>query len=1085
MNPFAQDSQGTSSGSGGSTNPFAPKSSSDLNSSIGLYNLAQAQGGTIAQAADELVHPSTSILSTIGNGFKNAFSKFVDFISIPSEVVAGVLSDKYSISDAIKNKIRPSDVIFGDQNPDNTTMQKIGSFLVRTATDIVLDPLTYVGELPFKGALQSISLEEKGAAALGKSVEEAGFATAKINRDVGTPLYKALTAQANGVAKADELFTQFSKGLENTGKLNKIGMTGEEVTTAAKSELDKLILKQSIDAPLDIDFAKKAMSNLIEAHPALAETIIDKGGFKYFGKTLLSSQRISSALQLIPGMTMLDEATLPMRRFLQAPFDPAIIKSEETGKYVRLPEEFVALKNSSAKIRDMQINATYRNLENIVKENKLTAQEAINLSDSLMAGTMPADKRLANAYTQYMAENENQLKWMQESGIPIARRESFGMPLTQERVSNVNIKGLTKGGITKKAGASFERTTGKFVNTETGESTIGTAESLGLERKTIDNQETYKELFTDSNGKEYERFNATMTELRNAGFKFEPNAIIAQGIRAADNARAGSMTRMMRNAAEMFGRLEDEAPEGWRALNVGKETSERLGLSSGESDFAINILGKNGKQIVFHPAIAQALEDSGKAMFNDAATQDVFKYFDKVQSLWKAGVTSIFPAFHGRNAISNVFQNFLDIGYHAINPASHSAATQLVYEDKIANKLERLSFSTDSTVAEKAKLELQDHLNKTFFTDATGKDWSSGELRQILKKKGIAFVGGTGQIDVDSMKGIDDISKDLFGVEGNVNKAKNIAGTIATAPIKGGRLVGSMIEDQAKVLNFITNLKATGDVNHAAARTAMFLFDYSNLTNFEKTFMKRVLPFYTFTRKNLELQVKTLLENPSRISQEIHGLTSLGQALSGGQLSQEDEDKLPDWIKSGINILGSKKGNKVSIYGSFGTPIEQPFAALQINQILGSVSPLIRLPIEQATGYSWFQQKPLSDVSNAAAFKNAPQAIKNFIGYTEVTGKDKNGQEYKFATSLHPENMNILNNLPFYGRVMSSLKQMDNVDISTQDKILQQLIGVRPFSFDLEQEQNKKEATLESELKQLLTKAGVTAQFTRTYIPKN
>lgn len=1077
MNPFATGASDTSSSAG--NNPFAPSGGvTDLNSSEGLLSLALQQGGSVSETAQELVHPTTSILSTIGSGFKNAFSKFVDLISIPNEVVAGVLSSKYSIGDAIKNRIKTSDVIFGDQDPKATTMQKVGSFLVRTATDIALDPLTYLTFGASEGilgvsSLQKITLGEEAAAQLGREA----FSSAALSSDVGTPIYRALTAQANGSAKAIELM----------GKARGIA---PEITDLASKELET-ILKGTIDAPLNMDFAKKAMTNMLEAAPGLAETVIDKGGIKYFGKTILSGQRIASALRMIPGMTLVDEATKPFRLALQAPFDSGIVKDVNTGKYVRLPEEFVAAKDTAEKLAAMRTDGAYQNLNNIIKGNKLTVDEAKLLSDNLLAGTMPADERLANAYKQALGFNEDQLKWLQESGVPVARRENFGMPLVRTDTTAVNFTPeIASTGA--KGAATFERTTGKFIDTATGEVKIGTSDALGLTRKVAEdgtpelknltNPDTYKEVFADAQGNEYERFNATMTELKQAGFKFEDNAIIANAMRAANNAKVGATRRFIREAAQSFSRVASEAPEGWRRINIGNVAQE--------SSKILQVLGKEGEDLVFHPMIAQELEKSVKAVITDAPTNDILKLYDKVQSLWKAGVTSVFPAFHGRNALSNVFQNFLDIGLQSFNPATHGAATQMVFYDKQAARLERLAYSSEASVAEEAKTALTELLGRNMFTDATGHEWSIGELRQTLKERGIAFVGGTGQIDVSNAKSTEEAVQSLFPEsKTTAQKAGAIAKKVLPvtqdfAPFEAGRLVGSMIEDQAKLVNFMTNLRATGDVSHAAARTSMFLFDYGNLTGFEKTFVKRLIPFYTFTRKNLELQVKTLLSTPGRISAELTGLTNLGQAISGGKLTQEEYDALPDWIKSGVNILKSKKGSTLEIYGSLGTPIEQPFAAFQPNQFLGSISPLVRVPIEQATGYSWFQGKPLSDVTNAAGFKNAPQAVKDFIGYKAITGKKKDGTPFTWYVALNPSNMNIINNLPLVGRVMSSIKQMQNVDVASDSKVLQQLVGVRPYSFDTDQLQAQKELDLQNELKDLLTKAGVTSQFTRTYVPK-
>jgi hypothetical protein len=56
-----------------------------------------------------------------------------------------------------------------------------------------------------------------------------------------------------------------------------------------------------------------------------------------------------------------------------------------------------------------------------------------------------------------------------------------------------------------------------------------------------------------------------------------------------------------------------------------------------------------------------------------------------------------------------------------------------------------------------------------------------------------------------------------------------------------------------------------GDTAAEAARfTNRHLFDYGDLTQFEKSVLRRVLPFYTFTARNTPQQVRALLERPGK-----------------------------------------------------------------------------------------------------------------------------------------------------------------------------------------------------------------------------
>ena len=119
--------------------PGFGRSENDLSTPEGLLELARLQGGAVAEVAEELMHPEKSLLSRMGESAKTTFRSFVDVISIPSQVIAGIMSPDHSIKEAIDQDIMPSDVLFGDQDPDDdSAMSKVGNFITRFATDVLL-----------------------------------------------------------------------------------------------------------------------------------------------------------------------------------------------------------------------------------------------------------------------------------------------------------------------------------------------------------------------------------------------------------------------------------------------------------------------------------------------------------------------------------------------------------------------------------------------------------------------------------------------------------------------------------------------------------------------------------------------------------------------------------------------------------------------------------------------------------------------------------------------------------------------------------------------------------------------------------
>lgn len=1045
----------------------------DLNTSQGLLTLAQSQGGAVSQAATELVHPNTGILSTIGNKFKNAFGDFVDLISTPSQVVAGVLSKEHTIGEAIKKNISPSDVIFGKSDPNASIYAKTGNFLVRTATDILLDPLTYLtfgagGVLGASGRT-SVILGEKAAAKVGKEAFDAAIVSKE-----GQKLFQyvnKLGKQAQGTTAYD------------------IVKTGDEAMDLAGEELGHL-LKNTVDAPLNENFARDVMTRVMERNPALVETLLDKGGIKYFGQTILSAQRLKSTMAMVPGMSSLDVITQQPRLAIQSLFNPNVVRDGQ-GVWTKIP---AGLAEMSQRYRDLvsaRGDKAMRSLDDAVRTFKLNDTQAQFLMAALENNMLPSDKRLADAMKFMLNYSEEDWKRLVDTGLLSSevRLERFAPHMLVKTKPTSVAWRMPPSDAT---GATEMRKGARFTNSQTGETIVGFADDLGLKTSGVNDN-----IFIDANGVEYTRetapiFNVQSREqfedieatlfkdpkkaqkmlddMKQEGFEiFDPNLVTAWAARSLKNIKATTMREFLNDVASTFGVNAKIADERYVRIN-----------SSGVNDAVQQILGKEG-EMAFHPAIAAYIEKFAGSVINDDATMEFLKAYDKLQNFWKASVTSIWPAFHGRNAISSVLQNFLDIGVNALNPRIHTMASSLIYSDRVMNKLQRQALGTGAK-ADAARKQIADIAERVMFTDASGYKWTFGELRQVVKNHNVAF---TSRIltATDVAGGPEKIAERLFPP----TTKKGKLGRLMEKPADIGQdIVGRTFEEQARLVNFIANLRHTGDVTMAAQRTKQFLFDYGHLTNFERQVMRRIVPFYTFMRKNLELQARAIVNTPGRIAAEIHAIGTLGEVLSGGQtLSDEEREALPDWVKDGVTILTKKNGDMVNILANLGTPLEQPFQMMQANVLLGSVSPLIRLPVETGAGYSFFHGKPLSEVTNATAFQRAPKVIKDLIGFTKIEGTRSDGTPYTWNVALNPNMMNFILNLPPTSRMFTTLRQMDTADVATQAKIFQATTGVKVYSFDLEAERAKKEREMKQKLEDLLTKAGVTAQFTRTYIPQS
>lgn len=583
-------------------------------------------------------------------------------------------------------------------------------------------------------------------------------------------------------------------------------------------------------------------------------------------------------------------------------------------------------------------------------------------------------------------------------------------------------------------------------------------------------------MFISEGGTAYNRARASVQEARQLGVDFEENSMIALLIRSMESIKVATGRDFMQEVAMKMGVRSSEAGDGWRALGT-------TGLEHQGIDVSRGLRTPDGEEIFFHPLVAKQIEEFGSSLAADEAINVVARNYDKLQNLFKASVTAIFPAFHGRNAISNVMLNFLDIGYHALRPEINVASASLLNTNAKLNRLAQRIAKGDI----KASEEYTNIMSKVFIKDKLGREWTTAEIISLVKKNVVGFnPRNLGQIDQVQFgrSTVDEIKEHLYpSTRTEKLKAKvQPINPLSTnnALIKKGFQVGQIVEDHARVVNFLANLKGTGDPQLAAQRVKMFLFDYQNLSSFERKFLRRIIPFYTFSRKNLELQTKTLFTRPGAIAGEIRAIQTIGDALSGEGLTDEERAGLPQWMQQGINTVLGRNGSSVTLLNSLSSPIEQPFQQFQPNQLLSSVSPILRVVPELMADYSAYYGKPISDVTDASSYKHAPAAIKKLIGYTEVTVPNKKtGETIEFSVAMRPQNMHIINNLPASGRLFNTLESMTNKDFTTQQKMLAGLLGYRIYEKDLEYEAAQREKENREELEKLLERSKAGYNFSK------
>lgn len=583
--------------------------------------------------------------------------------------------------------------------------------------------------------------------------------------------------------------------------------------------------------------------------------------------------------------------------------------------------------------------------------------------------------------------------------------------------------------------------------------------------------------FIDETGKKMERIRISVDEAKKLGANFEDNALVASLLASDDAIKVSTARHFIREVAEKYGHPASKAP-------VGAVPIEKTGFQYEGQDVAKWMTDTKGEPLYFHPAIAQHIQEFTTGMASDTGSRDFLKAYDSLQNYFKAAVTSIFPAFHGRNALSNVFLMYNKIGYEALNPASHVAAMNILDLERQTRAFQRAKIKGGNTPKEMVEL-----MSKIVLTDGTGYQWTWGELRKEIIDNVVAFhhknLGQADQLRFGKSQ-VKEAAEKMFPTTraGKLMQKTDPFNPLNTDNLlfRGGFKIGQTIEDHSRTLLFISHLKKVGDPIEAARMTKLALFDYSNLTKFEKNFMRRIIPFYSFSRKNLELQVETLLTQPGRIAQQIRAVQSLGDYFGQEELTEEEVAKLPDWARKGYNVVTNREGSHVTLLRTLGTPMEELFNRADSQENLSMISPLLKIPFEMASGYSVFHGKHISEVTQADAYQFAPEYIKKWIGYSEVGYTDKNGNKQTYHTSFAPWRMYTISQMQPIGRFFSEVNRIEKAPDSAS-KFNALMFGFGTRELDLEREEMKRIKENEEALQSLLEQGGIGYTFNR-YVPE-
>lgn len=403
----------------------------------------------------------------------------------------------------------------------------------------------------------------------------------------------------------------------------------------------------------------------------------------------------------------------------------------------------------------------------------------------------------------------------------------------------------------------------------------------------------------------------------------------------------------------------------------------------------------------FSPEIAADLEKISKVGESRDFIDDLFRVSSGV---WKSYATAANPGFHLRNLASNIFNSWLGgMGLHEV-PIRYAEAAGL--EKGVGN--------------------------------AIGK-YSAQEVAAALRPMGVTGAGH-GAFGEHALE-LERLTAATKGPVGKAIQSVNPASRF-NLWLTGGRTAGNQVENLSRKALFLDQLHKGKSMEEAAMHVRKYLFDYSEITDFERKTRDRAIPFYTWLRKNLPLQIEGVATQPQKYAH-------VGKVAAEIEESTGDErvpvEERPDWMQKANSLqLPQKTGRGEKV---FFTP-DLPFADLNnlptsqllegqpgeaastsFTNLLSMLNPALKVPAELALNREAFTGRDIVNPdlgpeqivkapAHIALVANVSPKLAEQLGMTRGVNREGEEQWMMPARAVY-----LANQMPFFvklGRVLGT-----------------------------------------------------------------
>jgi hypothetical protein len=345
------------------------------------------------------------------------------------------------------------------------------------------------------------------------------------------------------------------------------------------------------------------------------------------------------------------------------------------------------------------------------------------------------------------------------------------------------------------------------------------------------------------------------------------------------------------------------------------------------------------------------------------------QYFDHVLSKLKASLTIYIPGHHMTNMIGDLYYNWLA----GVNkPIRYDQAVKVMlaqkgrYGDfasfeKLTGPEALQQAMARSLIKPDAGLQIPAAGNKVIITMQDGTKVTADMIYTAMMREGV----------LPSARVLEEVGSDVSSV---LDKFRPLGGRGQ----RGVHVVSEIRDHIPRVAQFIDGLaKSKGSFPAAAEASARSVRkwhpDGLDLTKFERTVMKRVFPFYSWTRKAIPLAIESAIFAAPKVMayprlMEAIALTNGIDPTQRGRDQFPSDQMFPDWLRDrGIGPIMGGPGDYKVINPS--TPVLDIFTLLGHpgQSAIDMLNPMVKVPIEVGQDQTLGRNVPIDDYSDYAA----------------------------------------------------------------------------------------------------------------------